>query len=241
MQGGERAGPAKTSLSEWQDGLTRAVGDAKWHAWDCEIQAAVNEYNRHLSATAGYLSLDWRTIKAVAWIETGANHPQWRIKPLQIGVQGDPGLRSLLSGNEGGDLIIPPIWKSRLTMSSATTMPSHNIRAGIGYLLMRMANYEYRSVLDRDAKVYEVKVAPGDTMDKIARRNGSATAVLKTLNPASNQEFARYRTAQCAFSMSLIGGGAGNSREIGRLRCVAALNYHRASQLRDAVADLPFK
>ncbi|MFJ3464767.1 lysozyme inhibitor LprI family protein [Achromobacter spanius] len=58
---------------------------------------------------------------------------------------------------------------------------------------------------------------------------------------ASNQEFARYRTAQCAFSMSLIGGGAGNSREIGRLRCVAALNYQRASQLRDAVADLPFK
>lgn len=160
MQGGERAGPAKTSLSEWQDGLTRAVGDAKWHAWDCEIQAAVNEYNRHLSATAGYLSLDWRTIKAVAWIETGASHPQWRIKPLQIGVQGDPGLWSLLSGNEGGDLIIPPIWKSRLTMSSATTMPSHNIRAGNGYLLMRMANYEYHSVLDRDAKVYEVKVAP---------------------------------------------------------------------------------
>lgn len=179
------AGPAKSSLSEWQDGLTRAVGDAKWHAWDCEIQAAVNDYNRHLSGTAGYLSLDWRTIKAIVWIETGANHPQWHIKPMQIGVQGDPGLRSLLSGNEGGDLIIPPAWKGRLTTSSATTLPSHNIRAGIGYLLMRMANYEYRSVIDRDAKVYEVKVAPGDTLDKIARRNGSTTAVLKTLNPAA--------------------------------------------------------
>lgn len=58
---------------------------------------------------------------------------------------------------------------------------------------------------------------------------------------ASNQEFARYRTAQCAFSMSLIGGGAGNSREIGRLRCVAALNYQRAAQLREAVANLPLK
>jgi len=171
------AGPAKTDLSEWQDGLARAVVDAKWHAWDCEIQAAVNEYNRHLSGTAGYLSLDWRTIKAIAWIETGANHPQWHIKPMQIGVPGDPGLRSLLSGNEGGDLIIPPSWKGRLTASSATTMPSHNIRAGIGCLLMRMANYEYRSVIDRDAKGYEVKVAPGDTMDKIARRNGSTTAV----------------------------------------------------------------
>lgn len=66
------AGPAKTSLSEWQDGLTRAVGDAKWHAWDCEIQAAVNEYNRHLSATAGYLSLHWRTIKGVRAIPDGA-------------------------------------------------------------------------------------------------------------------------------------------------------------------------
>lgn len=58
---------------------------------------------------------------------------------------------------------------------------------------------------------------------------------------ASNQEFARYRTAQCAFLTALIGGGAGNSREIGRLRCVAALNYQRAAQLRDAVAELPVK
>ncbi|WP_199897854.1 hypothetical protein [Acetobacter papayae] len=33
----------KTGFELWQDGINKAVGDAKWNAWDCEIQVAVNE------------------------------------------------------------------------------------------------------------------------------------------------------------------------------------------------------
>ncbi|KAB0639282.1 DUF1311 domain-containing protein [Burkholderia latens] len=57
----------------------------------------------------------------------------------------------------------------------------------------------------------------------------------------SNKEFEKYRAAQCEFSASLSGGGAGNAREMGRLACVAELNNRRAQQLRHAVSDLPLK
>jgi len=39
----------------------------------------------------------------------------------------------------------------------------------------------------------------------------------------------------------LSGGAAGNAREMGKLACQAELNQRRARQLRDAVAELPFK
>ena len=94
-------------------------------------------------------------------------------------------MTSLLSGREGGDLILPPAWKGRLTTGSVRTLPAHNIRAGIGYLLMRMAHFEYRSQPDEDAKVHEVVVKPGDSLDKIARVHGSTVDVLRQLNPTA--------------------------------------------------------
>lgn len=58
---------------------------------------------------------------------------------------------------------------------------------------------------------------------------------------ASSKEFARYRDAHCAFSLSLGGGAAGNALDMRRLACVSELNNRRAQQLRDAVSDLPLK
>ncbi|WP_175798981.1 LysM peptidoglycan-binding domain-containing protein [Burkholderia ambifaria] len=175
--------PAKSGFEKWQDGIGAAVGDVEWDIWDCEIQMAVSEYNRHLSGAAGYRPLDWLLIKAMLWVETGANSSEWKIKPLQIGVSGDPALTSFLSGNEGGDLILPSAWKGQLTVGSARANPAHNLMAGIGYLLMRMAIFEHRSVPGADARVYDVTVKPGDSFDKIAKAQGSTTEVLKKLNP----------------------------------------------------------
>jgi hypothetical protein len=99
----------KSSIDQWRDGLDKATGNRKWDAYDCEIRAIVAEYNSHLQPTPGYRPLDWRLIKAMIWTETGAGSPEWKIKPMQIGVPGDPGMNSLLSGNEGADLILPPV------------------------------------------------------------------------------------------------------------------------------------
>ncbi|WP_062063394.1 LysM peptidoglycan-binding domain-containing protein [Cellvibrio sp. OA-2007] len=177
--------PPKSGFEKWQDGLKKAVGDARWNAWDCEIQIAVNEYNRHLSGVAGYRSLDWLFIKAMLWTETGAGSSEWNIKPMRIGVYSDPGLTSFLSGNEGGNLILPQAWRGRLTLSSVRVNPVHNIRAGIGYLLMKLATYEYRSVADTDTNIYEVTVKAGDSFDKIAKAHGTTIEVLTNHNPSA--------------------------------------------------------
>lgn len=173
----------KTGIEKWQDGINKAAGNAKWDFWDCEIQMVVNDYNRHLTGTPGYMPLGWQLVKAMLWVETGAENSQWNSKPMQIGVKNDQGMTSLLFGDEGGDLIMPPAIKERLTAASVRTNPAHNIRAGVGYLLMRLAKFEYKSVLGTDPKVYEIIVKAGDNLDKIAKAQGSTTEVLRKLNP----------------------------------------------------------
>lgn len=175
----------QTGLEKWQNGINQALTDAQWNAWDCEIQRAVNDYNQHLAGVAGYRALDWQLIKAMVWVETGAASDKWRSNPMQIGNPGDPGLAALLGGKEGGELIIPPAWQHRLTAGTATTIVPHNLRAGIGYLLMRMATYAIQSVPDEDRTVYETTLRPGDSLAKLAKKYGSTVAVLQRLNPGA--------------------------------------------------------
>jgi hypothetical protein len=66
----------KSGFEKWQDGINKAVGDAEWNVYDCEIQMAVNEFNGHLSGQSGYRPLDWQFIKAIVWTETGAGTPK---------------------------------------------------------------------------------------------------------------------------------------------------------------------
>ena len=178
--------PTRTGFEKWQDSLNNAVADPAWSAYDCEIGMAVGEFNRHLAGTPGYRQLDWQLIKAMLWTETGAASPEWKTKPMQIGVPGDPGLRSLLFGAEGGELILPPIWQRRLTVGTVRAIPAHNIRCGIGYLLMRLANFEHKSTLSPDVKsIHQVTIKPGDSLERIARSNGSTTDILRALNPSA--------------------------------------------------------
>jgi hypothetical protein len=176
----------KTGFDAWQSYVNSATSQPKtWNQYDCEIQMAVYEYNSHLGMVTGYMPLDWRLIKAMMWVETGAGKPEWNSSPIQIGNPGDPGLAALLNGKEGGDLILPPRLKRSLTATAATIIPADNIRAGIGYLLMRMANFAVKSVPDSDSTIYEVIVNPGDSLERVARVQGSTVELLRHLNPGA--------------------------------------------------------
>jgi hypothetical protein len=117
------------------------------------------------------------------WTETGAGSPEWKTKPMQIGVAGDPGMFALLSGSEGADLILPPSTKGRMTAGTIRSIPAHNIRAGVGYLLMKLAYYEHQSIIAKEAAIQEVTVRAGDTMERIAKAHRSTIEILTKLNP----------------------------------------------------------
>ncbi len=118
----------------------------------------------------------------MVWTESGGpSNAAWKSRPMQIGNPGDPGLKALLEGNEGGSLIIPESLMSGLTSQIAGRDPRMNIRAGVGYLLMRCAKFGFQTTTDGPVTSYTIK--PGDSFDKIAHQNGSTTATLQKLNP----------------------------------------------------------
>ena len=155
--------------------------------YDCDLQRIVAEFNRHLSGKGGYFPLDWRIIKAMVWTESGGpNNPAWHNNPMQIGNNGDPGLAALLSGKEGGDLIMPAEIKRTLTTTSVRSSAQMNIIAGTAYLLMRLARFDIATIPDNTGhKLYEVVIKPGDSLDRVARASGSTVDTLKKLNPGA--------------------------------------------------------
>ena len=182
------AAKVRSSYEMWQDTIATSMKDLQWHSYDCDLQRIVATFNRHLSGKGGYFPLDWRLIKAIIWTESGGPKQRaWRNNPMQIGNSGDPGLAALLSGKEGGDLIMPDDLKRALTTTSVRSSAQMNISAGVAYLLMRMARFDIATVPDgKDQKVYEVVVTAGDSLEKIARTNGTTIGMLKKLNPGTS-------------------------------------------------------
>lgn len=203
-------------LTKWKQGVVRGQGDPRWNEHDCVMQSAATEYNRHLNGTAGYRPLDWLWIKAMSWVESGPHNPEWKRKPLQIGVPTDPGLGALFGGKEGGDLIVPP--GMVFTMASARSDPTHNIRAAIGYLMMRMADYAFRTIPDSDTTIHRAPVRDGDSLAKIARERGTTIEVLQTMNPQAKVlrkgQMLEYRKA--AIRKVIIGWHAFTPQEVAR-------------------------
>lgn len=191
----------KSGFDRWKDTINAALTDRRWHEYDCNIQQVVNEFNRHLGGTAGFHALDWRIIKAMIWTETGGpTNPAWRSNPMQIGNPGDPGLRALLFGNEGGDLVLPPDIKKRLIGTTIRGNPAMNMRAGVGYLLMRLAHYRIGTIQDpADSNVYTLEVRRGDNYATLARTHGTTVDTLKNLNrgaqPLGQGQTLRYQKA----------------------------------------------
>ncbi|MBO9651251.1 MAG: LysM peptidoglycan-binding domain-containing protein [Variovorax sp.] len=183
----------QTGYEKWRNGIDRA--DSRWDEYDGVIREVIGSYSRHLAARGGYRPLDWRIVKAMLWTETGPHSKEWGSRPLRIGVPGDPGLRALLSGREGGELIMSPT--CRVIASEAQILPRANIRAGVGYLLMRLAEYGFETVVAPDARIFEVAVRRGDTLERIARANGSTTAVLASLNPHATRMLREGMLLRC--------------------------------------------
>ncbi len=172
----------KTGFERWEQTIDQALTNKAWDEYDDEIRRVVTEYNNFLGQTPGYKPLSCKTIKAMLWVESGGpSNAAWRSRPMQIGNPGDPGLKALLEGHEGGNLIIPDSLKNDLTVQTASHNPRMNIRAGVGYLLMRCAKFGRETTTE--GWITDYQVAPHDTFEKIAHKLGSTVETLHKLNP----------------------------------------------------------
>lgn len=147
---------AHVALSDqWKKTVDDGLFNIEWDEYDALIKSETDEYNRRFMGSPGFVPLDWQMFKAVVWVESGGpKNPAWKSRPMQIENPGDPGHQTLLSGAEGADLIMSD--QLKFDIKGDINKPGLNIRAGMAYLVMRLAITEMRSVDDpRDKVVHE--------------------------------------------------------------------------------------
>lgn len=189
----------KSAHEKWLDTVNQA--DAAWNEYDRRIIDIVTEFNLRLKSQDGHgPNLDWHLVKAMLWVESGGpTRSAWKTRPMQIGNPQDPGLKALLGNKEGGDVILTKV--QRETIGADASTADTNLLAGIAYVLMRAAKFAHESVPSAtDNRIHEVTVKPGDSLDRIARANGTTIAVLEQMNPAAKaiirpNEVLKYRKA----------------------------------------------
>jgi hypothetical protein len=94
-------------------------------------------------------------------------------------------MMALLGDREGGELIIPPSLRAGLSASAVQATPVNNIRAGIGYLLMRMASFAVQKRAGcRHQDLRGDRSRPVTASRKLPRRRGSTPELMKKLNPS---------------------------------------------------------
>ena len=137
-------------LKAWEDGLQAAVtkDPTSWNTYDQTIQDTLSVYTTKLQPVMGYTVPDWMLVKAMLWTESGATRSAWTTAPMQIGVNGDPGLKEMLTSSQG-HMILPDIYLNTLTTTNVPKDGTKNIQAGVGYLLKISARFDYVAVLSK--------------------------------------------------------------------------------------------
>ncbi len=184
------ARPDTSGLSEaWVRGIPHNPLEPAWSVYDTDIAATVRIYNDYLARQAGFRPLPPLLIKAMCWTETGAESIKWKSRPMQIGNTGDAGLAELLSTKPASMLILPPSFRKggmyELTFSNVRTLPVFNIRAGVGYLLLRASTLIKTPVIDDNGQFFADTVRKHDTLFNMSRRDSTTIQELQTSNPSS--------------------------------------------------------
>lgn len=181
------AAKPKTSYEKWQDTVNLGIIDTRWDQYDATIRAVVAEFNSRLGKKSRYVEkpmprLEWKWVKAIIWVESGGpDNPSWKSRPMQIGNPGDKGLGVLQRGEEASSIVMDAKLKASLAQINAPTV---NIKAGTAYLLNRLSLSDIKSIRsDADKAQYEYTVISGDTLSKIAKKNGTTVDELKKSNP----------------------------------------------------------
>ena len=158
-----------------------ALTNAEWDRYDKVIKTELDQYKVRLGTTPGFKEIPFNLVKAVLWIESGGPmkwsnakkalvaNPEWKTRPMQIGVGADQGLPTLEQGREATLLVMSDALRQELP--KVRKVPEVNVRAGIAYLVNRQSESEIKDVMDsNDTKLYEYTIKKGDTFATLAPR-----------------------------------------------------------------------
>ena len=207
------------SLSQpWKNTVNQGITDPRWDEYDSPIKKEVDRLNVQLAFTPQFFKLDWLSVKAMLWIESGGpDNSSWKERVMQIGNAGDPAYAVLQGGKEGSLLIMDAALQKDIKLAGIKK-PDVNIRAAIAYLYTRLAKFEEKSLPDaKDARVYDYKVAAGDSLWAIAKKVGTTVKELETRNPGSKSmikagQILKYRKAKTG--LAIVGWRAATTSEI---------------------------
>lgn len=68
-------------------------------------------------------------------------------------------------------------------MNSSVSNPIDNIKAGVGFLLMKLANKDIKLLINEDKNIYTVTVDKEKTLNELSNGVSSTVEIMKKMNP----------------------------------------------------------
>ncbi len=168
---------------KWKQSVDDGITNQTWDDYDDIIKREVEEYNRRLATTPGYICLDWKLFKAMEWVESGGpSNAAWKTRPMQIGNVGDPGYQALKTGEGAASLIMSDAL-TRDIKAGDINSPDLNIRAGVAYAITRLSKSDIKPTDDPKDPVQEYTMLHDGTLFAVATKVGATLESIKALNP----------------------------------------------------------
>ncbi len=208
--------------SGWKRTIDDGIANPEWDAYDALLRNEIGPLecsvvNRHYNARfiadaqrTRYPGVDWKLAKAMLWVESGGpKGGAWVTRPMQIGNPGDPAY-AVVKGGRDGSAIVMSAELAKAIKSGSIDQPQLNVRAGIAYLFTRMAQFDMITVHDPvDSSIQLVRVQPGDSLERIAKRVGTTVEILSAMRKVNSSSVLRigealqYRKAK--LQLSIVG------------------------------------
>lgn len=172
----------------WTNTIDTSKTEPNARVYDSTLQQLVGDYNKRLEATPGYVAVDWKLTRAMAWVESGGPKAlAWSGRVMQIGNPGDPGLEAVKNGEGVTSLVVPKTTRDRLASADARTInePFFNIEVALAYLWVRMCKSEMGTIVD-DPALRDHTLGSGENASVVAQKEGTTVADIQASNPGVN-------------------------------------------------------